>query len=554
MQTFNKWGIICIKSINFKVWAMFSIKNIKRAYTLAELIIVMLIIAVVVSISIKLAKTKLEHITSYTYYSAFSVVRNVTAEMLNDFNAEDENYISHESLLTRLFMPKAFGEQYCLAVDSNNCYLYKQVRAMDIFGKYCGGAVGYKDNCNITLNTETITKFAEETFGFTPKNKFGEFSTVINSLSAYEEKVGRRACAWYKPQNECLDNYYTGIYNHGACFGQSHGNWVGASTCVMDDFDYVFFYRVDLEKPAEPYIPIDPDTDPPSCTPTPCTGGNEFDMDICDCACKKVPPEITPCGKEWSDSQCQLVDKSDFSTTCPAGQVFDKSDSVCGCKPIKPSIPIKGANYCKLFVSYSNTSQLQTECAGDSVSSDTTEFAGLNPDIILCNGMRLYNVSQNPVKIPILTGNSKGNAYTYKNDANEDVTIDLDEYGYILYVDIDGERSGNGVLWEDVYPFYVTLSGMTIPAFKTGDVETYGGGSKLYLQVSLQDEYLNNSGRHIDWLLKSKPFRESACKSGYLSANSNYCKASPAITTLAQCGLEGHDCRLKYVSPSKLFK
>ena len=110
-------------------------KNIKRAYTLAEVIIVMLIIAVVVSISIKLAKTKLEHITSYTYYSAFSVVRNVTAEMLNDFNAEDENYISHESLLTRLFMPKAFGEQDCLAVDKNNCYLYKQARAMDIFEK-----------------------------------------------------------------------------------------------------------------------------------------------------------------------------------------------------------------------------------------------------------------------------------------------------------------------------------------------------------------------------------------------------------------------------------
>lgn len=553
MQTFNKWGIICIKSINFKVWAMFSIKNIKRAYTLAEVIIVMLIIAVVVSISIKLAKTKLEHITSYTYYSAFSVVRNVTAEMLNDFNAEDENYISHEGLLTRLFMPKAFGEQYCLAVDSNNCYLYKQVRAMDIFEKYCG-VVGSKDNCNITLNTETIKKFAEETFGFTPENKFGEFSTVINSLSAYEEKIGRRACAWYKPQNECLDNYYTGIYNHGACFGLSHGNWVGASTCVMDDFDYVFFYRVDLEKPP---LKPDPDLpDQPSCTPKPCTGGNVFDdtVGVCDCVCKTEPPETIPCGKEWSDSQCQLVDKSDFPPTCPAGQVFDKSDSVCGCKPIKPSIPIKGANYCKLFVSYSNTSQLQTECAGDSVSSDTTEFAGLNPDIILRNGMRLYNVSQNPVKIPILTGNSKGNAYTYKNDANEDVTIDLDEYGYILYVDIDGERNGNGVLWEDVYPFYVTLSGMTVPAFKTGDVESYGGGNKLYLQVSLQDEYLNNSGRHIDWLLKSKPFRESACKSGYLSANSNYCKASPAITTLAQCGLEGHDCRLKYVSPSKLFK
>ena len=532
---------------------MFSIKNIKRAYTLAEVMIVMLIIAVVVSISIKLAKTKLEHITSYTYYSAFSVVRNVTAEMLNDFNAEDENYISHEGLLTRLFMPKTYADEFLGVINGEN-YWYKVVDACTIDATYP----------TYTFGSQALDEYAKNKISSTMK-RVGEardIERVRELLHTGDENV----CIYYVSRNVCIyeekvdasctyingeDGLRKGKYSYADL--PAHF-WCTRATWCAQTPQYGLVWVEDADPDPGP-VP-NPEPDPPSCEPRPCPGGNEFYMDICDCDCRKEPPppEKIPCGKEWSDSQCQLVDKSDFPPVCPAGQVLDKRDGVCGCQPIKPSIPIKGANYCKLFVSYSNTSQLQTECAGDSVSSDTTEFAGLNPDIILRNGMRLYNVSQNPVKIPILTGNSKGNAYTYKNDANEDVTIDLDEYGYILYVDIDGERSGNGVLWEDVYPFYVTLSGMTVPAFKTGDVESYGGGNKLYLQVSLQDEYLNNSGRHIDWLLKSKPFRESACKSGYLSANSNYCKTSPAITTLAQCGLEDHDCRLKYVSPSKLFK
>lgn len=554
MQTFNKWGIICIKSINFKVWAMFSIKNIKRAYTLAEVIIVMLIIAVVVSISIKLAKTKLEHITSYTYYSAFSVVRNVTAEMLNDFNAEDETYTSHEGLLAKLLMNKAYGEQDCLVKSGDSCYLFEIVRAQDIYDYNC--PMGPMGNCSdFDFKSKVIENYVENKLGLDSNyTLYGRYNVVEKALATFEEKYdGDKYCAWYKSVNECLGTGYSN-YNNGSCFGQisNNPNWVGAVTCEMSSFYYVIFYRIDAEE--EPVTPPDPDL--PSCEPKPCPGGNVFDdtVGVCDCVCKTEPPETIPCGKEWSDSQCQLVDRSNFPPPCPAGQVFDKCDSVCDCKPIKPSIPIKGANYCKLFVSYSNTSQLQTECAGDSISADITEFAGLNPDIILRNGMRLYNVSQEPAEIPALYGNSSGNLYTYTDENNEEKVIDLDVTGYTLYIDIDGERNGNGVLWEDVYPFYVTLSGMTIPAFKIGDVESYGGGSKLYLQVSLQDEYLNNSGRHIDWLLKSKPFRESACKSGYLSANSNYCKTSPAITTLAQCGLEGHDCRLKYVSPSKLFK
>lgn len=546
-----------MRSIILRDWYMFSFsKNIKRAYTLAEVVIVMLIIAVVVAISIKITKAKFDHITSYTYYSAFSTVRNVTAEMLNDFNAEDETYTSHEGLLAKLLMNKAYGEQDCLYHDSENCYLYKIAYAAEIFSYNCQDP-SFPCAKDFTFSTNTISKYVENVLGLSiAKDKYGDYNVVHNSMKEFEDRhplYSNNYCAWYRAQNECLDKNYDGIYAHGSCFSTSTSipGWEKPAFCEMSSFRFVFFYRVPYEKD-----PVTPPVVEPICPPKTCTGGNVFDntIGVCDCVCKATPPETIPCGKEWSAEQCQLVDKADFSRTCPAGQRFDNSDDVCDCKPIKPSIPIKGANYCKLFASYSNTAQLPTECSGSKVNAATAVFGGddanVLPDLILRNGMVIYNASQNPTKIAALDGNSRGNIYT-DADGNE---FDLDEWGYTLYIDIDGNRSGNGVLWEDVYPFYVTLSGMTIPAYNSDNIDMYGGGNKSYLQVSLQDEYTNNTGRHVDWLLKSKSFRESACQSGYVSANSDYCKASPALTSIAQCSQEGHDCRLKYVSPYSLFK
>ena len=526
---------------------------LKHAYTLAEVVIVMLIIAVVVAISIKITKAKFDHITSYTYYSAFSTVRNVTAEMLNDFNAEDENYTSHEGLLAKLFSTKAHADTFLMEYNGEN-YWYKVVDACTIDETYP----------TYTFGSTALDTYAKNNISSTMKRvgEFNDIELVKNELHTGDDNV----CIYYLSKNVCLYeekletacNLFNGEYGYKGKYSYADlpaHVWCKMATWCSQTPQYGLVWVED----AEPVTPTDPTPDPPpppSCTPKTCTGGNVFDdtVGVCDCVCRATPPETIPCGKEWSAEQCQLVDKADFSKTCPAGQRFDSSDSVCGCKPIKPSIPIKGANYCKLFASYSNTAQLPTECSGSKVNAATAVFGGddanVLPDLILRNGMVIYNASQNPTKIAALDGNSRGNIYT-DADGNE---YDLDEYGYTLYIDIDGNRSGKGVLWEDVYPFYVTLSGMTIPAYKTDSIDEFGGGSKSYLQVSLQDEYTNSSGRHVDWLLKSKSFRESACKSGYVSANSNYCSKSPALTTLAQCGQEGHDCRLKYISPYSLFK
>lgn len=577
---------------------MFSIKNLKQAYTLAEVIIVMLIIAVVVAISIKIAKAKFDHITSYTYYSAFSVVRNVTAEMLNDFNAEDETYTSHEGLFAKLFMNKAYGNPSCLFEEDVKgkecyyyCYNYEKARAIDILNYFkeqnsamygTSLNIGYKyqfykkydlemtDEMYLTWSMDRLSEevfhgigvqyavrdYAAIKLGLVDKDEYFSSSETVHACIKHFG-LNFVGCAWDEVNNDCLyDDYYRQNYNKGNCFGYgSENNTPLNKMCDINSFTYWFFYKEEFKKDTDPEPEPEPEPEP-GCTPKPCIGGNEFDSDpnVCDCVCRKSPPNPVPCGKEWSVEQCQLVDKADFPPTCPPGQVFDKSDEVCGCKPIKPSIPIKGANYCKLFVSYSNTAQLPTECNGSKVSAVTSIFGGedanVSPDLILRNGMVIYNASQNPTRIAELEGNSRGNIYT-DADGNE---FDLDEWGYTLYIDIDGQRGGNGVLWEDVYPFYVTLSGMTIPAYNKDNIDLYGGGNKAYLQVSLLDEYTNNTGRHTDWLLKSKSFRESACQSGYVSANSTYCKTSPAYTTLAQCNQEGHDCRLKYVSPYSLFK
>ena len=64
------------------------------SYTLAEVVIVMLVIAVVVAVSIRITKAKLDSIVSYTYYSAYSTLKGVTRSLLSDFDKDDEDYMA----------------------------------------------------------------------------------------------------------------------------------------------------------------------------------------------------------------------------------------------------------------------------------------------------------------------------------------------------------------------------------------------------------------------------------------------------------------------------
>ena len=65
---------------------------IHNAYTLAEVIIVMLIIAVIVAVSIGITKAKLDNVISYTYYNSYSTLREITTDMLANWDPKNPEY------------------------------------------------------------------------------------------------------------------------------------------------------------------------------------------------------------------------------------------------------------------------------------------------------------------------------------------------------------------------------------------------------------------------------------------------------------------------------
>ena len=77
-----------------------------KAYTLAEIVVVMLIIAVIVGVSIKVTKSRLDNILSYTYYSTYSTLRSITANMLADYNPDYEiyqaNFIDYKAKISNI--------------------------------------------------------------------------------------------------------------------------------------------------------------------------------------------------------------------------------------------------------------------------------------------------------------------------------------------------------------------------------------------------------------------------------------------------------------------
>ncbi len=83
----------------------------------------MLIIAVIVSVTIGITKAKLDNVLSYTYYTGYSTLREVTTEMLSNWNPKDENYI--QSLNKGVFFAQNIIES---RLSSNILYLIPNIK------------------------------------------------------------------------------------------------------------------------------------------------------------------------------------------------------------------------------------------------------------------------------------------------------------------------------------------------------------------------------------------------------------------------------------------
>ena len=508
----------------------------QSAYTLAEVVIVMLVVAVVVSVSIKITKTKLDRIVSYTYYSAYSTVRNVTGQILADFSVkEDKKYLELPdgtlSFLNNLFVQKAYakdcfygyqGHNYSTGQDGYHCYNYTLGSACGAKTWNCNNYVGKygitQDMCNTTKLKAYLYWLA--------KGKYSS-NNVNNVLVKAYPDIKNKSFACYSGVT-CGVSWGNGYWDdkpEQILMGCTPGYNTNDMSHVCDMGIEYFFV------PTYEFIPDEPEPEPepePDPTPTPNVCANQ------------------PTDAEIETKHCQGWNWNGYPTcqyeriVCPDGQHF--SENACGCVPESATLPRKGQNFCEKFVEYSNTKSNSPECNGDKVTDTSKSFSEYEPDIILRNGMRLYNVRQNPDDIDVLQNNTQGASYEGVPNVNT--------YGYTIYIDIDGEK-GASTLWEDVYPFYITMSGKVIPAYDTtAGAEEIGGSSARHLMVSVQQEIVSGGARKIIWHKKSVSYKDGACASNYISPATPYCSG---VNLIPQCNDTINVCVLKYIAPVKFF-
>ena len=455
----------------------------------------MLIIAVVVGVSIKVTKSRLDNILSYTYYSTYSTLRSVTSNMLADFNPDDEiyqaNFIDYKAKISNIL--KALINQPAFASsDTPICIVQTYPFTYEAAA---GACVSY------------------EATAYNGTSPLGCDMSVTSGIFSFKYTYGGveydGACG-YNRMKQCCN----------ATIMANSEYWL---TCDAYGGDYG---SCETEPDTEPSTPETPST-PSVCNITPTDSeissqyclGKEFDNTPAVCGWVDITPWPPSCetGKEWSQENCQ-------------------------CVAIPATIPKKGSKFCELFESLVNISPTDSVCEGSTVNDDITEFSDLTPDLILRNGVRLYNVHQDPALIPQLR---------IVGQDDETSEKDMNQQGYIVYADVDGSK-GNSILWEDVYPFYITLSGRVIPAYDSeANPDGSGGDSESHLQVSVKNETFSSSGhRIIRWLSKSVSFKEGGCQSGYVNSSTSYCGGMYYNNS---CSSSTSSCQLKIIRPLKFF-
>ena len=694
------------------------VRRFLTAYTLSEIVIVMLIISVVVAVTIGITKRKLESTVSYTYYSAYETLKDVSRSLLTDFNPKNEKYQAM-NVMDRL--AKASGHNtYTALLDSLweqpayaiNDSLYEGVGLgnnqrpfedcyIDGYGiEHCPNQPG---NPEIGSCTPAQRQAALRKCQINCDNPLWttDGCSCYCPLDIPDVPVGCSAAEW----SECRNN--GGTFNFTTCKCEMPEDPVCNKTCTAG-------YHLD-ETACECVLD----------TPTPDSGEDD---PVAVCAPGDTPPE---CGQQCVDGQWQAI--PGFTKDCAEYTEEWHDLPECKCMPVARTLPRTGANFCALFEERVNTNA--GDCTGSTISSTTTNFSDKTPDLVLRNGIRIYNLHSDPVRLDELAGNKTGFTISYGTNASasavtttriassntqylamqnetlnmfirkplsffpllsglfeqgayalgpgfdtEMVTepncdichnigpsdpryemchvscdpqldlppvkpiclisicpegetlvnpdsadcacvklggvvcpykltgcpegqhlvdadkanckcvadeepedgnggggdgedpdngggetppvtpdpddnlpkVDTGEYGYIVYVDIDGAK-GSSTLWEDVYPFYITLSGQVVPAFHSSNGDNFGGNSDEYLQTSIQYEKINANGRRsITWLDKSVSFKEGACGSGYINSSTPYCSG---VSEHAECSsnVSGSKCTLKTVKPVKFF-
>lgn len=623
----------------------------------------MLIIAVIVAVSIRITKAKLDQVISYTYYSAYSTLSDVSRSMYLDIQDKkvDEEYLTFNiQSLKAIFTEKIAELKIFFNTNFTSPVYAYGAGAADVNNVYCSSEFVLDSSlCNQSINLNTVENIKPDSFASTCYNKrstptlqpipngfpgvnmscdepypyrriqacdYGlafdlssapSDDAIANSLknsdgytcasqcdygpnnSSACYRIGLSAqvcpgsgvfkCGWYNASNiltgsnggglwtcpepadiglhvapEDEDKEYYHMVNRKTITGTCYYYAVRCHdagflfndrcyTCENPPFNPMEQYKIDAlmdkycTEPEEPdggggeVDPNPPDPDPDEPEPD-IPDPDVPDPDLCD-----KTSEGAPCGMILDAAACEYVADPDFSRDCPEGKSWN--DAICGCENTIASLPKTGVKFCELFETYVNISG--TFCDGDLIADNTTDFSGKKPDITLRNGIKLYNLSSSDA-----AAISELESIAGIDPSNMTDSVAKEYYeqaGYIVYADIDG-KNGDSKLWEDVYPFYITLSGKVIPLFDKDNPGQSGADSKKHLEVSVSRRKFQQRG--IVWILKSVPFQQAACTAGYVSQNAPYCK-NYGLTIDNNCQTNVNPryspCKIKPIKPIGLF-
>lgn len=157
-------------------------------------------------------------------------------------------------------------------------------------------------------------------------------------------------------------------------------------------------------------------------------------------------------------------------------------------------------------------------------------FKEVTPHIKLSNGLSVY-IASDLVKID-----------------NLDDAIDVrDRVGYLLYVDVNGSKKGKGILYQDVYPFYILVTGKILPLYKADGVGGANNAENLSVNV-LYDNY-STGNRVVKASQINVSYQTGACATRYIQS-AKYCRSIPVD---GSCTDANADCRFIVNKPMKFF-
>lgn len=553
-----------------------------RGYTLAEIVVVMLIIAVVVGVSIKITKAKLDSVISYTYYAAYSTLRSATSEMIADYDPNKDAYTYQRRFFDMFNLtPEAIAANQTEALDKYDtidCSIRTNIPTYD--SVYTASILPSLNTDLTFLPTEQVTQTAvntEETGGGGGETGGEENGACAGKIVACSSDkyynydkcacVPKKATIPKTGEKFCtlLEEYVNIAGGTSIC----NGSAISANTTDFSDKtpDLTLRNGLRIYGLKGDYAAI------------PMLAGNNIayntDLSIGDrivILVKKLKrdvvaytdfmkSQITAFFRDmWSQpayARCAQVNIM-IGQTCAQsggklcdGSIHEEDGCFRCCTP--KLCNVSDISKCSSSGGTFNLTGCYCSCPSGTrlVGGQCIVLTPVVPTTTTSTNTPTTPTSSTTPTTPTSSTTSTGGTPAPAPEPDPFEGVNINEVGYIVYIDVDGSK-GNSTLWDDVYPFYITMSGRVVPAFDSAaNPDGAGADSVHHLQVSVKNETINANGRRaIKWLAKSVSFREGACLAGFVSSNTPYCSGMSYNNT---CSSANSNCQVKPIKPMKLF-